>query len=322
MPQQASIMRSNKLVESLLTSRCFRSGIAVVSALSLAACDAGLDVDGPLPIPPWLADASGADGGDAAISADTESADDAEEGDPFGDAATASTDVEYYAFWAMTRRETQDPSPFGDAWAESRTTTIGLIQVSWDGDQGVRLQQPCDMHANEAHGSRIYYSANFVKKIPVVPTPVVRTADGIGMTGYVERVGLKPDWTGAMPKLGDAKAAGLADTDGDGKAGVTVDVDISLLGGQKLYVAQRSTTDMQLERQPDGTLYDEPTVVAEQSTVGATLDLLIANTVSRMPTNGKPAETVRWVKVTPGTSCSQLLKQAKSLFGQSWPPGS
>lgn len=317
-------MLHSSLAHRKFSVRSFGCSLGTLFGLMSAGCDAGLDVDGPLPIPPWLADGAAADGGDAAIASGDGSAntDGYADDDPFADAASGGTDVEYYGFWALSRRETQDPSPFGDAWAEARTVTIGLVQVSWNGTEGIRLQQPCDMHANEAHGSRIYYSANFVKKIPVVPTPVTRTADTIAMAGYVERVGLKLDWTGPMPKLGDAKAPGLDDSDGDGKAGVTVDVDISLLGAQKLYVAQRSTTDMTLKRQPDGSWYDEPTVVAEQSTVGATLDLLIANTVSRLPTNGKPAETVRWVPVSGGTSCSQLLKQANALFGQSWPPGS
>jgi hypothetical protein len=140
------------------------------------------------------------------------------------------------------------------------------------------------------------------------------------MLGGMELVGLKQDWTGAMPELGEAKHPGLADTDEDGKAGVTVDVDISLLGLQQLYVAQRSKTDLVATWQEDGSLYGEPTVTMEQSTVGATLDLLIVNTKSRL-VKGKPADTVRWVSVPASTTCTDVLKQAKQLFGQSWPPG-
>jgi hypothetical protein len=306
--------------------RALPHAAAAFVLLGPAACADDVGLGGPLPVPPWLLDGGDTAADDDAVSGPDSAVQDTDTQDQSetqggSDASADSTDsTEYYAFWNLSRRETQDPSPFGDEWAESRTVTIGLIQLTWDGDKGLRLQQPCDMHANEVHGSRIVYSANFVAKVPVAPTAVERTADGISILGGMELVGLKQDWTGAMPDLGEAKHPGLSDTDGDGKAGVTVDVDISILGQQQLYVAQRSKTDLVASWQEDGSLYGEPTVLIEQSTLGASLDLLIVNTKSRL-VKGKPADTVRWVSVPASTTCTEVLKQAKQLFGQSWPPG-
>ncbi len=148
----------------------------------------------------------------------------------------------YYVSVRVNRRLTQDPSPFGDDWAESLTATIGLVKIVWDGEAGTRWEQVCAMWSNRVHGSQILYSAAFVAAIPVDPIAITRVGNVLTEAADRQWIGLETGYEDAMPALGDDRHPALADTDTDGNPGATIDIDMSLFGNQKLFIAQRTHT--------------------------------------------------------------------------------
>lgn len=299
-----------------------------VLAVSLVANGCSGDaLDASVPTPPWLADA-GADGGDAGATAvDAGDANATAAGDVVARADSAvddaggqaaETTVAYYATWTEFRVRQQDPSPFGSSWQESRTVTIGLAQVTWTGDTGVSLQQPCAMAASAVHGSQVSFPGTFVKGLPVAPIPVQRAAGAIVQPKHIGVVGLKLGHSGPLPANGDAGHPAVIDSDGDGAPGATVLVDIPLFGAEQMQIVQRTTRAWQATAADNGTLTAEPEVVIEQATIAATLDLLLT-AVNEKPADGPP-ERLLWVPVAAETSCSDLVGGAPALLGKPWPP--
>jgi len=321
--------------------------------LALVACSTEAPAGTP-PTPPWLLDVSAdVDGGatdgasspvdsgpvnldsggqaDGAGPVATDAADDSERADggattdsgamadaaPAADAAVKSAPV-YYASWTRYRVQQQDPSPFGSSWAESVTTTIGLVQVIWTGDKGSSLQQTCAMAANEVHGSQVTFPATFVAALPVDPIPLTRKGKTITQPSHVTRLGLTPGYDGPLPAVGQGDHAAVIDGDKDGKPGVTVTVDIFLLGQQKLHVVQRNTRGWSADVSSNGGLDMKPDVKIQQVTVGATMDMLLA-AVKEKPVSG-PAEVLIWRPVAADTDCKDLVAKSSKLLGKPWPP--
>lgn len=262
-------------------------------------------------VPAAWSDASG----DAAIGGDAAGAGDAGQ----GDTQPPAPSEQVFASWRVSRRMTQDPSPFGSAWKESRTVTLGLAKVVWTGDKGQYWHQVCAMDANEVHGSQVHFPPAFLGAIPVTPVPLTRSGAIWSQPETVELLGLKPSHVGPMPGLGEASHASAIDADKDGKPGVTVEVDVTLLGLQKIYVAQRTTSAWQGAPGEDGRIEALPTVSFEQSILGASMSLLVADTKSKPVSSGDP-ETLLWAPVAASTTCKTLISNASTLIGLSWPP--
>ncbi len=326
-----------------------RRGAYLLLATALAGCGGDVAGSGLGPDPFWLDsdDATPADGGgdananrvdatptdsleatpedqDAATPADSGDATLADGGGGMADAAQdgqAQPQELHFAALLTSTEQTQDPSPFGDAWVEQTTTTLALVRVVWQGDVGTRWIQTCALHTTVAHGAKLTYPAAFLAAVPVEPAPLSRTGSQWSQPEVVEVVGLKSGYAGAMPKTGEAKHAALVDADGDDHPGVTLDVNVQLLGSNSLYVAQRARITWSGAIDGSGALYAEPTVLQERSVVGASLSLLVADTPSKAVA-GKPAHTLRWLPLPGPIGCAALVTEAKARTGAPWPPPS
>lgn len=322
--------------------RAWWTPMVVGLACIVAGCG-GDATTGAAPEPFWLQDAGGrtpADGGGDASAPDAQQGQDggpttADSGSPDAagpqdagatqdagasdDAGGPAESEEFFATWRVSRRMTQDPSPFGSAWKESRTTTLGLVRVIWKGDEGTSWHHVCAMDANEVHGSQVTFPPAFLATIPVPPLPLTRGGATWTQPAAVELLGLKPDHTGPMPGLGQEDHASVIDADKDGHPGVTVQVKISLLGLQEIYVAQRTTSAWQGTVASDGRVSAQPSVDFEQVTLGASMSLLVAETNEKAVSSGAP-ETLLWVPVPAETTCKALIADAAALVGNSWPP--
>jgi hypothetical protein len=263
-------------------------------ALVLQGCDGEAAQVQPLAPPPW----QGADG-----------------------SSGNATEVEHYAVWQVSTVENQDPSPLGEgAWAEQRTVTLALAQVTWQGQTGKRVQQVCAVHTNPAFGTQLTYGTKFVNTIPAVTATLQRNGATWTQEPAVLCLGLPSGYDGALPQLGEGGHSAVRDTDNDGQPGVTLELSHTLLGSQQLYVAQRERVQWQATVAANGEIVTEPEVLRDQVTLGASLDLLVMATQSR-PAAGKPAETLRWVPVPATMDCATLLQQTSKWLGSSWPPG-
>lgn len=275
-----------------------------VVALVLGGCGSDSAQVQPLAPPPWQqGDAVGSDSGGGT-----------------GDTAVGNV-VQHFAVWQVSTAENQDPSPLGEgAWAEQRTVTLALAQVTWHGDSGTRIQQVCAVHTNAAFGTQLTYGTKFVNTIPAVAATMHRNGATWTQDPASLCLGLPEGYDGVLPKLGEASHSAVRDTDGDGHPGVTLELSHTLLGSQQLYVAQREQLQWQGILAANGEVQAEPVVVREQVTLGASLDLLVMATQSRPPA-GQPAETLRWVPVPADMTCATLLQQTGKWLGSSWPPG-
>ncbi|MCO4764361.1 MAG: hypothetical protein KC502_22815 [Myxococcales bacterium] len=280
------------------------------------------DVGGPHPDTGFASDTDGAETQDLdttsadAISTDASSIDTESTGT---EDSTSGPKEQFFASLQLDRIVSQDPSPFGNAWKEGRTSTLGLVKVAWDGNVGTRWLHVCAMHANSVHGSQVSFSKSFLSAIPTAPHKLSRSGTTWTQASSVDLIGLKASHTGAMPGLGKSKHASLVDADKDGKPGVTVQVNVSLLGNQQIYVAQRTTSSWTAKLADDGSLSAEPKVTMEQSIVGASLSLLVAQPKEKPVSSGAP-NTLRWVPSDKAMTCKELVAQASKLFKSTWPP--
>lgn len=235
------------------------------------------------------------------------------------DGGPASSETVFYAVWSRSRRQNKNPSPFGAEWQESRTTVLGLAQVVWTGSKGQRWLHTCAMHANEVGGAQVTFGSAFLAALPLGPIALQREGKLVSQPEATEWLGMQPGFLGTMPATGQGSAASVFDADSDGHPGVTVDVAVPFLGQHRIFVAQRTTSSWQAEFAPDLSLAVQPSVSFEQATLGASLDLLVTEVVSK-PLESGPADEFVWVPVPKDTTCKQLVQQAQGLVGKPWPP--
>ncbi|MBI5608174.1 MAG: hypothetical protein HY902_04785 [Deltaproteobacteria bacterium] len=292
---------------------------------------AGCGVEAPggaVSNPAWL-DAEGgevAGGGDAGLGSLGRGNDggaeaggvDAVSGDAAGGDVVA-TSSEYYAFWQQARRLAKNPSPFGEAWQETRTTSIGLVKVDWQGSQGAAYSHTCAVTSNPAFSSQLTYPAAFINALAAGPLPLVRAGGEVELQASTTWLGLQSGYAGAMPGVGDGKHAAVVDADSDGKPGATVYIDAPILGQQAIYVVQRNTSAWKAPLQADGSLHPLPSGAMEQVTVGATSSILVAEDVGK-PLPGVAPVELHWRPVAANLTCAALVAKAAELTGQAWPP--
>lgn len=310
---------------------------AIALACTTSGCAADTDLAGPAPTPFWL------DGGDTTTDSSGDGAGGANDSDATqaaladsvtSDTATVQTDAasdaaavdsangqtdQYFVSWLETAAQLQDPSPFGDSWAEQRTFTLGLVKVQWNGSSGMRWHQPCAMHTTANFSTKTLYSSAFLASIPVEPTAIERQGTAWSQAEELQVIGLQPGYSGAMPGLGEKGHAAVVDSDKDGLPGATIHIDNSLLGKQSIQVVQRSKTSWAGTVQANGDVTAIPQVLSEQVVIGASMSLLVTKNNVK-PLQGKPAETLLWRPLGEPIDCKALLAEPKKYAGRAWPP--
>ncbi len=239
--------------------------------------------------------------------------------DASGGDTAQGPEEQYFVSWLETAQQLQDPSPFGDSWAEQRTHTLGLVKVLWNGNSGSRWHQPCAMQTTANFSTKTLYSAAFLSSIPVQESAMARQGAQWTQAEELQVIGLKSGYTGSMPALGEKGHAAVIDSDKDGQPGATIHIDNSLLGKQNIQVAQRSKTNWTGAVQADGTVAAEPIVQTEQVVIAASLSLLVTKNNVK-PLQGKPAETLLWRPLAEPIDCKALLAEPKKYAGRAWPP--
>ncbi len=294
---------------------------ALLATVLASAC--GVDVPGgSIDDPAWL----DAHGGETAGGADS-----SRSYDGGGDGSTGASDSgagsgdlvantsEYYAFWQQTRRLAKNPSPFGDAWQDSRVSSIGLVKVDWQGNQGTAYTHTCAVNSNSVFSSQLTYPAAFVNALDSGPLPMQRNGSQVELLQSTTWLGLKVGYTDAMPAVGDGTHSALVDSDGDGHPGVTVYIDAPVLGQQAVYVVQRTSSNWKATQGSDGRIDALPSAAQEQVTVGASSSILVVEDVSK-PLPGLAPVELHWKPVDAGLGCAALAAKAKEMTGQAWPP--
>ena len=284
-----------------------RTPLSLAVLLSLL-CSCGITVpdDGAVAEPFWV---DGHGSGDASSG----------DGDATGLAGDASPSSAYYAFWNQARVLQHNPMPFGDAWQDSRTTTIGLMRVDWLGSQGQAWLVPCALHASEFAGSTITYPAPFVDALAEGPFVVERSGEGISLAGKTQWAGLQKGYAGDMPAVGQGDFAALSDDDADGHPGVTLFINMPVFGDQAMYVVERVVTEWTAQPQGDGMLHALPQTDARRVVVGATQSLLLTPQDEK-PLPGEDPEELILAPTSAGTGCAALLAAPQQFTGQTWPP--
>lgn len=287
-----------------------------LSVLFSLLCGCGITVpdEGAVAEPFWI---DGHGGGDAS-NGDGFMADSLA-GDATEVAGGSGPSSHYYAFWNQARVLQHNPTPFGDAWQPSRTTTIGLMRIDWLGTHGQAWLVPCALHASEFAGSTINYPAPFVDALAEGPFTVERSGEGISLPEKTQWVGLQKGYAGDMPAVGQGDFAALSDDDADGHPGVTLFIHMPVFSDQAMYVVERVATQWTAQPQSDGMLHALPQTDARRVVVGATQSLLVTPQDEK-PLSGEDPEELILALTTAETSCAALLAAPQQFTGQTWPP--
>ncbi len=275
----------------------FGLGFAVITA----GCGISVPNEGAVAEPFWL-DGGSADGGsDATVAVPADGTD------------------EYFAFWDQTRVLAHNTAPIGDEWQPSRTTTIGLLRVHWQGNSGQAWLVPCAVHSTDIASSTLTYPPDFIDALAEGPLPMQRDGATLTLPAKTQWLGLPRGYLGDLPAVGDGANPAIIDQDGDGHPGVTIFIHMPFFGDQAIYVVERQTTAWTAQRNADGTVVALPQTTGGKVTVGATQSLLVtANTDKAL--DGEPPEELRLTPTSGATGCSALLAAPQQLIGQSWPP--
>ena len=185
-------------------------------------------------------------------------------------------------------------------WTSSETTSDVLVEIR-DGDDGARWQRQevCDVRVSSRGASaRVVIPDAFVASLPVKQIPIELTPGPDGTVIYradlgVDDVGFDSALArGRVPRTLDDP--GVVDSDGDGKPGATIRIEVPVLGRAELYVVQRGSMIL------DGALLAEGGVAGtvtlgpvEQHTVAASNNLLVSS--PRI----EPVSAESWFRLTP-----------------------
>jgi hypothetical protein len=227
-----------------------------------------------------------------------------------------TVDVRTFAMLQRTRSLVDHP-----VWGStSPSDTTALMLVAWerDGEQATWEEVLCGLESTKVHGTTTSYPAAFIDGIPLR----TRTAEIEGFErGDAFDAGPLIDVIGADladeaddPLPADADAPTEYDQDGDGKPGMTVNVDNNLLGKGDVYVAQRATTTLSGEVVADDRIEGSLSWSQEQVTLGATKDWLLLDTNSRPDTSALNNFFILQ-EVEESTTCDDVIADQLALFG-------
>ena len=162
----------------------------------------------------------------------------------------------------------------------SRGWLIGDLRHTPDGPR-LRMET-CDVIVTGLKGKegRVDVPRAFIDSIPVNDRPVVLSARSRGdwelrIDMGLNTVGFDPQASATMPTEADDPA--VRDTDGDGKPGATMKLQIPLFGDIDLYVVQKAHITLRGTVGPGGPAAGGiDYAMLEQATIGATHELFAA----------------------------------------------
>jgi hypothetical protein len=177
---------------------------------------------------------------------------------------------------------TQTKIPFL-GWTRSETVSTMLVDILERDGRLVQRQEVCGIRVEgKARDARVSFPDAFVRSMPVKELAVELAPDDSGTVRYrvdlgTDHVGYDPALTGGRVPLG-SDAPGVVDGDGDGHPGVTVHLDVPVLGRTELYVVQRGSMVLEglldADGDVEGAIELGPIV---QRTIAASNPLLVAS---------------------------------------------
>jgi hypothetical protein len=195
-------------------------------------------------------------------------------------AATSAAELEgRYALSLHTVTQTKIPFL---GWTRSETVSTVLVDILERDGGLVQRQEVCAIRVEgRARDARVSFPEAFVRSLPTKELPIELARDDAAVRYRVDlgtdHVGYDPVQSGGRVPLGP-NAPGVVDSDGDGHPGVTVNLDVPLLGRTELYVVQRGSMVLQGTLEADGHVGGAvelgPVV---QRTIAASNPLLVAS---------------------------------------------
>ncbi len=191
-------------------------------------------------------------------------------------------------------------------WTPSVTVSVVLVDLVRTANGWEQRQEVCDvrMESHKRRGETTIPDA-FVASLPPKRYAVELTSSEDGLSYVadlgIDTLGYDPTVAKELPrKPGDA---GVLDTDGDGKPGVTVRVSVPLIGGADIYVVQRASMRLVGEVVADGMVKGRIEVdTFEQRTLAAT------NFMFKGSPDIEPVPEESWfvMRRAPGATCENV----------------
>ena len=168
-------------------------------------------------------------------------------------------------------------------WTRSETVSAVLVDFLERDGRLVQRQEVCSIRLEgKARDARVSFPDAFVRSLPPKERVVELARDASGAMRYrvdlgTDHVGYDPAQTGGRVPLGP-DAPGVVDGDWDGHPGVTVNLDVPVLGRTELYVVQRGSMVLDGIVEADGHVAGAVELgPVEQRTIAASNPLLVAS---------------------------------------------
>jgi hypothetical protein len=180
------------------------------------------------------------------------------------------------------------------------TVTRALLEIApRPSGLGVR-QRTCSIDVESSSAARTVIPSAFVDTLPELLYDVTREGGQFRMDQGTQVVGLTEQLS-ELPRRGDDPA--VKDTDGDGKPGATVRLEVPLIGSVDVYVVQQTRSVLTGRVEPGGAVGRVDVLSLDQRTVGA------SNPVFKATPRLSPVDGEGWFSLRPvqrGTTCSDL----------------
>ena len=200
-----------------------------------------------------------------------------------------------------------------------RTTSVLLHRVRESGDGLAVETRYCSVEQEPLGRVRTSLGPAFIAAIPVWDSPLTVDPEGEGpgairLAEHAMVLGADLEEPANDPLPRDADDPRITDADGDGHAGVTVEVE-GFVNGQ-VYLVQRLVRGLRGSVGPGGRMTGTVIGAGDQVVIGASNAILKAFTPKFEHNPDPKRNTFVWVPVPEGSTCESVVAARDQLFGE------
>jgi hypothetical protein len=203
------------------------------------------------------------------ISFDVDDPDDEDVGEELTDDDGPQT----YALKEVLSIEVKNPNPLSGKWGYQTTSSWKRLEWNRTDLEIEWSEELCGIYVSEVFGTKTAFPSAFIDTMPIrnksgaLSDALVGGLFEAGPFADLNGVELDEPFTDALPA--SATDPGVIDQDGDGKPGITVNIDNDLMGKGDVYAIQRNLTSYSGTVVANGRIEGYVETAVEQVTVGA-----------------------------------------------------
>jgi hypothetical protein len=232
----------------------------------------------------------------------------------------ATSEVRRYAMRQIVTSDIRNPSPFSSAeWLPTTTTMWAIVEWFQEDQEVWYTEKMCAIQTAKVFGTRTEYPQAFLDSVPIRERKATMSGMGRGamfMTQpYAQTLGIEmaEPFRDAMPESEDDPR--IRDTDGDGHAGVTVQISHPMVGTGQVYMAQRSVARLEGFQEKRGRIRGVMYTKSDNFRLGASRWWLMGDTPQRPHPDPSKSPFVL-VPAPYDLECAGLMADLDTYFGE------